>query len=74
MEEAVIVEVQAEATSEKGAIGHWLDGRASLVIGTRTQCLTAETQILSKGTVQQCDVGMCCYYISIIGMQKYEPV
>ena len=74
MADAVIVDFHAEATSEKVAIGHWLDGRASLVIGTHTHIPTADTQILPKGTAHQSDAGMCGDYNSIIGMQKDEPL
>ncbi|MFL2685656.1 MAG: TIGR00282 family metallophosphoesterase [Amylibacter sp.] len=74
MADAVIVDFHAEATSEKVAIGHWLDGRASLVIGTHTHIPTADTQILPKGTAHQSDAGMCGDYNSVIGMQKDEPL
>ena len=72
--DAVIVDFHAEATSEKVAMGHWLDGRASLVVGTHTHIPTADTQILPKGTAHQSDAGMCGDYNSIIGMQKDEPL
>jgi metallophosphoesterase (TIGR00282 family) len=71
---AVIVEVHAEATSEKMALGHWCDGRASLVVGTHTHVPTADTQILERGTAYQSDAGMCGDYDSVIGMDKLEPV
>jgi metallophosphoesterase (TIGR00282 family) len=72
--QAVIVEVHAEATSEKMALGHWCDGRASLVVGTHTHVPTADTQILPRGTAYQTDAGMCGDYNSVIGMQKEEPL
>lgn len=72
--DAVIVDFHAEATSEKVAMGHWLDGRASLVVGTHTHIPTADTQILEKGTAFQCDAGMCGDYDSVIGMEKLEPL
>ena len=72
--DAVIVDFHAEATSEKVAIGHWLDGRASLVIGTHTHIPTADTQILPKGTAHQSDAGMCGDYNSVIGMEPIEPI
>ena len=71
---AVIVEVHAEATSEKMALGHWCDGRASLVVGTHTHVPTADTMILSKGCAYQSDAGMCGDYDSVIGMDALEPV
>jgi 2',3'-cyclic-nucleotide 2'-phosphodiesterase len=71
---AVIVDFHAEATSEMMAMGHWLDGRASLVVGTHTHVPTADAQILAKGTGFQTDAGMCGDYDSVIGMQKEEPM
>lgn len=71
---AVVVEVHAEATSEKMALGHWCDGRASLVVGTHTHVPTADLQILAKGAAFQSDAGMCGDYDSVIGMDKLEPV
>lgn len=71
---AVIVDFHAEATSEKMAMGHWCDGRASLVVGTHTHVPTADTQILPRGTGFQSDAGMCGDYDSVIGMEKTEPI
>jgi metallophosphoesterase (TIGR00282 family) len=71
---ASIVEIHAEATSEKMAIGHWCDGRASLVVGTHTHVPTADAMILPKGTAYQTDAGMCGDYDSVIGMDKLEPL
>ena len=71
---AVIVDVHAEATSEKMALGHWCDGRASLVVGTHTHVPTADTQILERGAAYQTDAGMCGDYDSVIGMDKLEPM
>lgn len=71
---AVIVDVHAEATSEKMALGHWCDGRASLVVGTHTHVPTADTQILARGAAYQSDAGMCGDYDSVIGMDKLEPI
>ena len=71
---AVIVDIHAEATSEKMAIGHWCDGRATLVVGTHTHVPTADLQILDKGTAYQSDAGMCGDYNSVIGMDKVEPM
>jgi len=71
---ASVVEIHAEATSEKMAIGHWCDGRASLVVGTHTHIPTADIMILSGGTAYQTDAGMCGDYDSVIGMDKLEPM
>jgi metallophosphoesterase (TIGR00282 family) len=67
---AIVVDVHAEATSEKMALGHFLDGRASLVVGTHTHIPTADAQILSGGTAYISDVGMTGDYDSVIGMVK----
>lgn len=72
--DAVIVDVHAEATSEKEAFGWFLDGRASLVVGTHTHVPTADHRILPGGTAYMSDVGMCGDYDSVLGMQKDEPV
>lgn len=72
--DAVIVDFHAEATSEKYAMGHHLDGRASLVFGTHTHVPTADDQILAGGTAYQTDLGMCGDYDSVIGMEKAEPL
>ena len=71
---AVIVDVHAEATSEKMALGHFLDGRASLVAGTHTHVPTADAQVLARGTAYLSDAGMCGDYDSVIGMDKAEPM
>lgn len=65
---AIVVDVHAEASSEKQAIGYFCDGRASLVVGTHTHVPTADSRILPKGTAYQTDAGMCGCYDSIIGM------
>jgi len=72
--DAAIVEIHAEATSEKMAIGHWCDGRASLVVGSHTHVPTADAMILGRGTAYQSDAGMCGDYDSVIGMAKAEPL
>jgi 2',3'-cyclic-nucleotide 2'-phosphodiesterase len=72
--DAAIVDVHAEATSEKQAMGHFCDGRASLVVGTHTHVPTADHQILPRGTAFVSDVGMTGDYDSIIGMDKDEPL
>ncbi|MEM8793782.1 MAG: TIGR00282 family metallophosphoesterase [Pseudomonadota bacterium] len=71
---ASIIEIHAEATSEKMAVGHWCDGRASLVVGSHTHVPTADAQILPRGTAYQSDAGMCGDYNSVIGMDKEEPL
>lgn len=65
--DAILVDFHAEATSEKNAMGHYLDGRASFVIGTHTHIPTADHRILPKGTAYQTDAGMCGDYQSVIG-------
>ena len=72
--DAVIVDFHAEVTSEKMAMGHWLDGRASLVVGTHTHVPTADARILEKGTACLTDAGMCGDYNSVIGMEPLEPL
>jgi metallophosphoesterase (TIGR00282 family) len=72
--DAVIIDVHAEATSEKQAMAYFVDGRASLVVGTHTHTPTADTRILPGGTAYQSDAGMCGDYDSILGMQKEEPI
>ena len=72
--DAVIVDVHAEATSEKEAMGHYLDGRASLVVGTHTHVPTADHRVLSGGTAYMSDAGMCGDYDTILGMQKEESI
>ncbi len=74
MADAIIVEIHGEASSEKMAMGHFCDGRASLVVGTHTHIPTADAQILPAGTAYQTDAGMCGDYDSVIGMEKDEPV
>ncbi|NBU28872.1 MAG: YmdB family metallophosphoesterase [Caulobacteraceae bacterium] len=72
--DAVVVDMHAEATSEKMAMGHFCDGRASLVVGTHTHVPTADTQILNGGTAYQTDAGACADYDSVIGNHKEEPL
>src|SRR5579871_6737440 len=71
---AVVIDFHGEATSEKMAMGHFADGRASLVVGTHSHVPTADAQILPKGTAYQTDAGMCGDYDSVIGMQKETAV
>jgi metallophosphoesterase (TIGR00282 family) len=72
--DAVVVDMHCEATSEKQAMGCFLDGRASLVVGTHTHVPTADHRVLPGGTAFVTDVGMTGDYDSIIGMAKDEPL
>ncbi len=72
--DSVIVDVHAEASSEKYAMGHFCDGRATLVVGTHTHVPTADAQIFPSGTAFQSDAGMCGDYDSVIGMDKAAAV
>jgi metallophosphoesterase (TIGR00282 family) len=72
--DAIIIDIHGEATSEKQAMGHFCDGRASLVVGTHTHAPTADHQILPCGTAFISDVGMTGDYDSVIGMNKEEPL
>lgn len=65
----ILVDFHADATSEKQAMGWYLDGRVSAVIGTHTHVQSAETRVLPRGTGFITDVGMCGPYDSVIGMQ-----
>tara|TARA_X000001036_G_scaffold408140_1_gene418176 strand:- start:410 stop:1216 length:807 start_codon:yes stop_codon:yes gene_type:complete len=66
----LIVDFHGEITSEKMAIGHFFDGKATLVVGTHTHVPTSDTRILENGTGYQTDAGMCGDYNSVIGMNK----
>ncbi|MEI6558898.1 MAG: TIGR00282 family metallophosphoesterase [Rhodospirillaceae bacterium] len=68
--DAILVDFHGEATSEKMAMAHYLDGRVSAVIGTHSHIPTADTWILPGGTAYQTDAGMCGDYDSVIGMKK----
>jgi len=72
--DAIIVDFHGEATSEKQAMGHHLDGRVTAVIGTHTHVPTADHQVLPGGTAFQSDAGMTGDYDSVIGMVKDEPL
>jgi metallophosphoesterase (TIGR00282 family) len=72
--QAIFVDMHAEATSEKMAIAHYLDGRVSAVVGTHTHVPTADAQILDKGTALQTDAGMCGDYNSVIGFKPDIPI
>jgi metallophosphoesterase (TIGR00282 family) len=71
---AILVDMHAEATSEKQAMGHFLDGRVSAVVGSHTHVPTADARILPKGTAYQTDTGMCGAYDSIIGFAPEGPM
>ena len=66
----LIVDFHGEITSEKNAIGHYFDGKATLVIGTHTHIPTNDARVLKNGTAYQTDAGMCGDYDSVIGMNK----
>ena len=72
--DAILIDFHAEASSEKMAMGHYVDGRASLLVGTHTHIPTADHQILAGGTGYLTDAGMCGDYNSVIGMDKAEPL
>jgi hypothetical protein len=72
--DAIIFDFHAEATSEKQCFGHFVDGRASFVVGTHTHVPTADHQILNGGTAYMSDAGMCGDYDSSLGMEKEEPL
>ena len=72
--DAIVVDIHCEATSEKMAMGHFCDGRATLVVGTHTHVPSADHQILPAGTAYQTDAGACADYDSVIGMDKEEPL
>ena len=66
----IVVDMHAEITSEKMAMGHLFDGKATMVVGTHTHVPTLDFRILDKGTAYQSDTGMCGDYNSVIGMNK----
>jgi len=72
--QASLIDIHCEATSEKMAMGHFCDGRASIVVGTHTHVPTADAMILPGGTAYLSDAGMCGDYNSVIGMDKAEPL
>jgi len=72
--QASLIDVHCEATSEKMAMGHFCDGKASIVVGTHTHVPTADAMILPGGTAYLSDAGMCGDYNSVIGMDKAEPM
>lgn len=72
--DAIFVDFHAEATSEKMAMGKFLDGKVSAVIGSHTHIPTADCHILKGGTAYQTDAGMCGDYDSVIGMDQEVPL
>lgn len=66
----IVCDMHAEASSEKVAMGHFLDGRASLVFGTHTHIPTADAKVLPNGTAFISDLGMCGPYDSVLGRRK----
>ena len=71
---AILVDMHGEATSEKNAFGHYIDGKVTAVLGTHTHIPTADERILDNGTAYQTDVGMSGDYNSVIGMDKENPI
>ncbi|MDR1025933.1 MAG: TIGR00282 family metallophosphoesterase [Lactobacillus sp.] len=72
--DAIFVDVHAEATAEKLAIGHYMDGKVSVVAGSHTHVPTADACIRDKGTAYITDVGMCGNYNSVLGFEIDEPI
>jgi hypothetical protein len=72
--DAILIDFHAEATSEKQALGYFVDGRASCVVGTHTHAPTADERVLPGGTAFISDIGMCGDYDSVLGMVKDEPL
>ena len=71
---AILVDMHAEASSEKMAMGHFLDGRVSAILGSHSHIPTADAQILPKGSAYLTDAGMCGDYDSVIGMKKETSI
>ena len=71
---AILVDIHAEATSEKISFAHCFDGRVSAVFGTHTHVPTADECILKKGSAYQSDVGMCGDYDSVLGFEEETPI
>ncbi len=72
--DCIVLDIHAEATSEKMAMGHYLDGKVTMVVGTHSHIPTADAQVLPCGTAYQTDVGMCGDYDSVIGMKKTAAI
>ena len=72
--QASLIDIHCEATSEKMAMGHYCNGRASVVVGSHTHVPTADAMVMSGGTAFLSDAGMCGDYASVIGMEPAEPL
>ena len=72
--DAILIDIHGEATSEKNAFGHFVDGSVSAVVGTHTHIPTSDHSILPNGTAYQTDVGMTGDYNSVIGMETENPI
>jgi 2',3'-cyclic-nucleotide 2'-phosphodiesterase len=72
--DAILIDFHAEATSEKEALGLYLDGRVSCVVGTHTHVPTSDDRVLPGGTAYMSDAGMCGDYNSVLGMVPDEPI
>jgi len=70
----LLVDFHAETTSEKVAMGHFFDGKATLLVGTHTHIPTNDSRVLKGGTAYQTDAGMCGDYDSVIGMNKENSI
>jgi len=70
----LVVDFHGEITSEKAAMGHFFDGKATLVVGTHTHIPTNDARVLKAGTAYQTDAGMCGDYDSVIGMNKENSI
>ncbi|HEX4382996.1 MAG TPA: TIGR00282 family metallophosphoesterase [Myxococcales bacterium] len=70
----ILVDMHCEATSEKNAMGHYLDGRVSAVVGSHTHIQTADERVLRGGTAYVTDVGMCGPWESVIGLRKENAI
>jgi 2',3'-cyclic-nucleotide 2'-phosphodiesterase len=71
---AILIDMHGEATSEKNAFGHFVDGKVTAVLGTHTHIPTSDEKILKNGTAYQTDVGMTGDYNSVIGMNIENPI
>jgi metallophosphoesterase (TIGR00282 family) len=72
--DAILIDFHAEATSEKQALGLFVDGRASVVVGTHTHTPTSDERVLPAGTAYMSDAGMTGDYNSVLGMDSEEPL
>ena len=71
---SILIDLHGEATSEKNAFAHYLDGQVTAILGTHTHIPTADARLLTNGTAYQTDVGMSGNYDSVIGMDKENPI